>query len=322
MSKAAYGNRGDKAQKRRERDVIKLIAEENARGYGRDSWIADTLNGRGYKSPGGSAWSAMAVRRVIETPRWSKIMEKAIEATRPAPYNGCCGPDVDKHKPNVVHGLLDAPVEFTYTNKDGKEKTRLVDVRLSPSERLTAEEEQRKQEQFARAAEREKQRQALIAVTEHRFLNPDDSRSWGVDELGEHSEHAPLWTKGYHLFTAKGHLNHLSLAGKDTWRTAAVDALVVELAKNTGKDAHALLDAVEPPAVKAQLRRVVYGLMRGIGLQRQLNLALRQALKANEGAFGLDRAEVDAMLGLDVMDGAWGARRAGRCCADLTVLLK
>jgi hypothetical protein len=31
-------------------------------------------------------------------------MEMAIEARRkPAPpYNGCCGPDVDKHKPNVV----------------------------------------------------------------------------------------------------------------------------------------------------------------------------------------------------------------------------
>lgn len=108
MSKMGYGQRGDKAQQRREREVIKLIAEENARGYGRDSWIATTLNARGYKSPGGAAWSAMAIRRVIETPRWSKIMEAAIEAKKPKPepnYSGSCGPDVISPGESVGRGV-------------------------------------------------------------------------------------------------------------------------------------------------------------------------------------------------------------------------
>jgi hypothetical protein len=313
MSKAAYGQRGDKAQKRREREVIKLIAEENARGYGRDSWIADALNARGYKSPGGAAWSAMAVRRIIETPRWSKLMEKAIEARKPAPYNGCCGPDVDKHRPNVVHLPKEDSFERSYTDPfTGETKISIIDLRYAPEEipaPLTPEQERQREEEQAREHEHEKQRRALIAAAEYRFLSPMDDGTWDRDEVGERSMNSPLWWHGYDLVTAQQHVGRLGLAGKDTWYSVAVCALVKELTERTGKDAHALLDAVEPPAVKAQLRRVVWGLMREIALQRQLNLAMRQAM-GRDGERGLEkaaRAAQDAMLSLDVVDGVWGA---------------
>jgi hypothetical protein len=77
--KNAYGKRGDPSQKRREREVVKFIAAENARGMPA-SVIASDLNAKRTPSPGGGQWSRMAVVRILES--MEKPVQAALDARR------------------------------------------------------------------------------------------------------------------------------------------------------------------------------------------------------------------------------------------------
>jgi len=75
----------------------------------------------------------------------------------------------------------------------------------------------------------------------------------------------------------------------EAWWDKGVDAIAAELVKARNWDIHRLLDRLQTEddadgSIRAQLRKVAYGLLRALAQARQTNLALRQKLsKLREG---------------------------------------
>jgi hypothetical protein len=263
--KAAFGKRGGPAQQKREQAVIREIAEAFALGM-TAGVIASGLNERRHDheprpAPGGGTWSRKQVERTIAA--HPRAMQRAKqrreqERTRTAAMVA--------NSRTVVPALQDEERYLIGEHDNAPEP-----VRPSPYEGLTWSARQRV-EQETRALE-ERCRLAQQAATLARFDLDVDFRFYDPVRLLD-SGRFPT----YPMLDAHDRIGKLKLAGEDTW-PKAVDALVAELTRNTGKNAHELLDAITgQPDVRAQLRRVVYGLMREIALQRQANLALRQQL--------------------------------------------
>ena len=238
--KARYGSRGDKAQKRREREVIKKIAEHQALGY-RISVTVESLNALQWaKAPEGGAWTRKAVERVIEANK--RIMRVAVvklERER--------NPVKEIRSANCMDVAGDDEVSLKRFTAEVDREAWLLEVR-----------------------------QAEIAQQAATLARLDPEKDWTFHDpaSGLGNGLMPTWE----TMPAGQDLGRLRLSGKDLW-AKQVDALVEEMTRNTGKDAHELLDQIKGQAdVRAQLRRVVWGLLMEIALQRQANASLRQQL--------------------------------------------
>jgi hypothetical protein len=273
--KAAFGKRGGPAQQKREQAVIREIADASALGM-TAGVIASGLNEKRHDyeprpAPGGGTWSRKQVERIIAA--HPRAMQRANQRR-----------EVERQKLRPAGKLVSIP------HLEDHERLALEEPSppspyegLAPPRRQRLEQETRELEERCRLAQQ--------AATLARFDLDEDFRFYDPVRLLD-SGRCPT----YPMLEAHDRIGHLKLAGEDTW-SKAVDALVAELTRNTGKNAHELLDAITgQPDVRAQLRRVVYGLMREIALQRQANLALRQQLGQKQP---VQREPVPALGGVE-----------------------
>jgi len=118
-----------------------------------------------------------------------------------------------------------------------------------------------------------------------------------------------------------------NLGYSNQWEWAnGVSALVKELTENTGWELHALLDRLQRPksvkddaGCRSQIRKLIFGLLREIALQREANLALRLAdpelrrrLEVHMRTRAAARAKVEVTTEGGTKTGASGTAREGR----------